>query len=376
MKRLLLLVPLLSACSGDLPVYSLIEGLRVLAVKVDPPKFLFDQPASEVSFEALVVDAKGRTVDASWQFCPVESSKACLDYDTIFAQQAGIATLVTQQLVTKEVPVDPPLDLGPVAAARALTGSGTATPPAPDPARPGSETLQPYAVPSFVLGQSDIQGLQSFFEYSSFFGYGEGSWPSAILTVSVPGDSVTAQKRVVASLANLAAVNTQLRATLGFQFCPKTEEDPIPCKDWDPVRAGNHNPVFAATQWSAGKTPLATWLDLPADEPLPLKAGAEIRLLPSFTPESFEPYQIIRTNLSSEIEIEDATEELSVSWFVTAGKVQDQLTWPLFTRTLDTVYTAPKTPPAETNGLVTVWMVGQDQRGGTAWTHVDLLIEP
>jgi hypothetical protein len=372
MKRLLILVPLLTACSGDLPVYSLVESLRVLAVKVDPPKFLFDQTSTSVTFDALVVDPKGGPVDVRWQFCPVESSKACRDYDTLFAQASAVATAVAQKVAPGTT-----LDFGPVQAAHELALSGTAQPAAADAALPASEVLRPYGIPSFVLGHDDVQGLDTFFEYSSLFGYGEGAWPSAILTVTSAGNSVTTEKRVVASLADLSAINGVLFGALGLQFCPKTvADDPRPCKEWDPSRAGNHNPVFAASRWSAGKSPLATWEDLPADgSPLPVKAGAEIRLLPTFTPESFESYQIIRTTLATnDIQLEEATEELSVSWFVTAGKIQDALTWPLFTRSLDTVYTAPKTPPSDTGGLVTVWMVGQDQRGGTSWTHVDLLI--
>jgi len=84
-------------------------------------------------------------------------------------------------------------------------------------------------------------------------------------------------------------------------------------------------------------------------------------------PESFESYQILRSDLQTqEIEIEDAVEEPSVAWFVDRGKVQDELTWRIFTRTLDTVYTAPREAPAATSGLVTVWLVAQDQRGGEA----------
>jgi hypothetical protein len=38
------------------------------------------------------------------------------------------------------------------------------------------------------------------------------------------------------------------------------------------------------------------------------------------------------------------------------------------TRTLDTVFSAPKEPPAD--GLVSLWLVVRDGRGGAAWREV------
>jgi hypothetical protein len=62
-----------------MPVYSLIEDLRVLAVRAEPPAVFFDAAATDVTFDALVVDPHGGPIDVSWSFCPVESNKACRD---------------------------------------------------------------------------------------------------------------------------------------------------------------------------------------------------------------------------------------------------------------------------------------------------------
>src|SRR5690606_9754347 len=68
-------LPLLVLASGcvDLPAYSLVEDLRILAVRADPPQLLDSPVASEVRFDALVVDprAPDEPIELSWQFCPV-----------------------------------------------------------------------------------------------------------------------------------------------------------------------------------------------------------------------------------------------------------------------------------------------------------------
>jgi hypothetical protein len=89
-----------------------------------------------------------------------------------------------------------------------------------------------------------------------------------------------------------------------------------------------------------------------------------------------EEYQTLERDLQTNlIEVVDRTEKISVSWFTTAGSFSDSLTEVDLTKTLDTVYTAPDTPPATTGGLATVWLVARDQRGGESWEHVDLLIQ-
>ena len=359
MRSMLLLsagLALLAACNQNLPVYSNVEDLRILAVRAEPPAYLFDRTDAALTFDALVVDPLGGPVDFSWSFCPVESLRACADFDDLNAQVAP----AFQPTLT---------------AAHALGLTGTAVPADASPDLPSADTLRPYAIATFTLPADQLALLAPYYLSDQFFGFGMGIWPSAVLTLTRPGDSVTGYKRFVASVADLSAYNDLVQSTFGYFFCPPGQTEN--CIPWQPDLAVNHNPVFAGLQWSEGKTPLATWQDLPTDGPLHVKVAASVRILPSFTPESAEPYQVLQTNLETQVvEVQPAVEDISVAWFSTAGKLQDPLTWPKFTKTLDTVYTAPDTQPQATNGLVTLWLVARDQRGGESWAHVDVMVDP
>ena len=111
--------------------------------------------------------------------------------------------------------------------------------------------------------------------------------------------------------------------------------------------------------------------------PVSVVAGEAIRILPIFTPESYEPYQTIKADfVNSTLFVDDLVEDLSVSWFCTTGKLSDSLTWPKFSKTLDTQYTAPDEPPADTDGRVSIWLVARDQRGGEEWMSLELQVFP
>ncbi|MEM6730487.1 MAG: hypothetical protein AAF658_02970, partial [Myxococcota bacterium] len=75
------------------------------------------------------------------------------------------------------------------------------------------------------------------------------------------------------------------------------------------------------------------------------------------------------------LQVEDVTEEPSIAWYISAGEIQDPFTWPNFTRTLDTVFTAPPPDEIPESGRVSMWLVAQDQRGGTSWVQLDIPIE-
>ncbi len=355
-----------AGCSQKLPVYSLIEDLRVISIKAEPPTFLVDQPPAQVVVDALVLDPRGGPVDFGWSLCPTESTTACADFQTTLSQATGPdeATVAAEQAA--------------LVAARQVTASGTALPEAAAADLPAAEPLRPYGVVTFTIPGDQLSALADYFAYNGFFGYGMGAWPSAVLTVTRPGDSAQTQKRIVEALADPSASpwGDIVRQSYHFSFCGAGQT--LGCIPWDPTLVPNHNPTFASVKWHPGDTPLVAadeWQDIPV--PLPVAANAKIRLLPAFTDDSFERYQTIRTNLETrEIGVVETTEDPSVAWFVTDGKIQDALTWPLFTKTLDTIYTAPSSPPDATGGLVTVWLVGRDERGGETWTHVDLLITP
>ncbi len=355
-----------AGCSQKLPVYSLVEDLRVIGFKAEPPTFLVDQPPAQVVVDALVLDPLAGPVDFTWSLCPIESTTACSDFDTTLSEAKGPddAGVAAEQAA--------------LVAARQVTASGTALPAAAAADLPAAEPLRPYTVASFTIPGDQLSALADYFAYNGFFGLGMGAWPSVVLAVARPGDSAQTQKRIAEMPADPSAApwGDIVREQYHFSFCGAGQT--VGCVPWDPTLAANHNPAFASVKWHPGESALVAedeWQDIPV--PLPVAANAKIRLLPRFTDDSFERYQTVRTNLETrEIQVVETTEDPSVAWFVTGGKIQDALTWPLFTKTLDTIYTAPARPPDATGGLVTVWLVGRDDRGGETWTHVDLLITP
>lgn len=61
------------ACAEDLPSVSLVEGLRVLAVRAEPPGA---PVGSQITVDALVVDSEERAFDYLWSLCSLDGSAA------------------------------------------------------------------------------------------------------------------------------------------------------------------------------------------------------------------------------------------------------------------------------------------------------------
>ncbi|HIN86280.1 MAG TPA: hypothetical protein EYN06_07355, partial [Myxococcales bacterium] len=68
MRICLILVSLfcLFACRGDLPEPSLIDKLRVLAIRADMPE---STPGSTIQLDALVIEPNGLEVSYEWYAC-------------------------------------------------------------------------------------------------------------------------------------------------------------------------------------------------------------------------------------------------------------------------------------------------------------------
>ena len=88
MRWLLLLI--VCACNLGLDEITLVEDLRVLAIKAEPPEVLDDFDASAVAngtlpvrFEALVVDPRDGALTYNWSFCAVQSDNGCFDRDDL-----------------------------------------------------------------------------------------------------------------------------------------------------------------------------------------------------------------------------------------------------------------------------------------------------
>lgn len=365
MRRSLLFAALLVAACGDpLPRYSKIDALRVLAVRAEPPEVLLDAPAAfAVRFDALVVDPSGGAVEYAWSFCPVETSNGCRD----FADERDAAPQGYRAALD---------------GLRALGASGSAA-PLPDaqqltPEERATRALWPYALPDFLL-DLDAGAASSLFLYhaeTSFLGFGAGAWPSAVLEVQGATESITAMKRFVLGVRDLRSAAEHFAAELGYTVCPegRTPAEVPGCLPIAP-RTPNTNPVFERVLVSHD-TLASAQFDEPQGIP-EVRAGEALRVMPVLAAASSEPYQQITTDMQTgRLAVRDMVEEISVTWFCSEGRLQDQLTWPKFTRTLDTVWTAPPEVPAASGGLVTIYMVAQDQRGGTGWTSLEVRVVP
>jgi hypothetical protein len=330
-----------TACGGDLPSPTVVDDLRVLAVRAEPPEVLVErvdgrqtQPAP-VSFQAVVVDPRGASMVYHWRFCPVESTQTCADFD---ARRAAAPP-----------ELQPALD-----AARAQNSAGEATAAA--------------AVDTFT-----VEIPEDLFRYhliSSGLGLGNGSWVSAVLRVAAGAQTVEAQKRVVLNARDLSAWNPELQR-FGWQVC--VPGAPVAgCVPLAP-RTPNHNPEIAAVEVARSARAGAPFTTRP-DGPLSLEPGEVIRLRPVLAPDAEERYQTVTSTLqASDLTVVDRTEEAVVSWFATAGKFGAEQTTAQLTKTLDNTFTAPLTPPA--GGRLSVFVVVRDQRGGEGWTSLEVVVE-
>ncbi|MBI5508971.1 MAG: hypothetical protein HY903_09475 [Deltaproteobacteria bacterium] len=342
----------------------------MLAIVAEPPAILLDVPEPiSMSFRALVVDPRGGPVDYTWSFCPVESNNACADYE--------------QRRAAAGADDGPALDL-----MRAIAQSGTAVPkneaePPPPLSWWATRAVWPYAVPELTIAAPEQ--LWHYHFATSFLGMGLGAWPAATLQVAGADDTVTAEKRVVLGVRDLRRFVEFWGAALPYRVCPDgmTPAEVPGCLNIKNMPQ-NRNPVFAAVKVAEGKNATEpVWTEVEIGQPgdvaglAYLQAGASIRVLPEFTAESYQPYQVVKGDLvNGTLFTEDRVEELSVSWFTTAGKTAEDLTWPKFTKSLDTSYTAPEEPPAATDGRVTIFMVARDQRGGESVMSLELIVRP
>ena len=332
-----------AACGDELPSATLVEDLRVLAIRAEPPEVLVDRvdgqatPPGPVSFQALVVDPRGASMVYDWRFCPIESSDTCADF--------------ARHLAAAPAEFQPVLD-----AARAQQRTGQ------------SEIITASA--ARAVDAFTVQLPQTLFNYhlsTAGLGLGNGSWVSAVLEIAAGAQTLQVQKRVVLGARDLSAWNPELQR-FGWQVC--VPGAPVPgCLPLGP-RTANRNPVIAAVQIARGERADTPFAPSPQG-PLTLAPGEVIRLRPVLDPDAQERYQTVESTLqASDLVVTDRTEEAVISWFATAGKFGATHTTPQLTKTLDNTFTAPKTPPAD--GRVSVFLVVRDQRGGVGWTSIEI----
>ena len=381
-------------CNQGLDIASQVKDLRILGIVANPPEIhanaitQWDSP--HVSFEALVVHPDKKPVNYTWQFCAAESSQGCTDLQSLlppwqedfvdFGFFCGLVIAHTDGPIFPEPLTEERWNtiLTHIEDLYATEQSGIADAVVSEPA-----TLR-YAIPSFEV--TLFEDLALFHCMSDILGTTVGWWPSAILTVSDDEKSIVAQKRVTLSINDLATDQKGefFAEIFGAPIC--TDEITTECVPYKnsgtKENSLNVNPEIEVIQ--KGEDDLATspFCDLTGNVitndcelELPLKTEVKkpFRIKPVMTKESTQFYQVIETSIAErKLIVSDRKEMASISWFVTDGTIQEELTWPKFTKTLDTVFTPPKEVSTKHDGLIWVWMVARDQRGGLTWYELPL----
>ncbi|MCC6747012.1 MAG: hypothetical protein IT371_05090 [Deltaproteobacteria bacterium] len=121
-------------------------------------------------------------------------------------------------------------------------------------------------------------------------------------------------------------------------------------------KAPNRNPSLARVK-ADDREPVAGWT---------VKPEAEVKLLPEPAPDAKEKYRVLTFSGGSRT----LDEFLTYSFFATRGALKDNTTGgkpsPFVTnRKVDEVFTTWKAP--KELGLVTLWVVVRDDRGGVGW---------
>jgi hypothetical protein len=329
-----------------------------LSMTAEPPEILYETtvldepaPSETIVFSALVLNPSGEPVVFHWSYCPVESAHACNDFQELRAQA-------------------PPEFLDELDTLRGLVREGEVA-PLPVSVGRSPATWWHEMVPGLVATISSA-GAKYFLREDNALAVVTGAWPSAVLEVQAGQEHVKAVKRVVLNLRDPGAVLTRY---LSVTVCPAglTPDDVPGCLPVH-LRIANQNPTFANIQVARGTDPSVPFEDPPSGT-LTMSPRESIRILPILGAGAFDTYQTLRGGIqNNQAEIVDEVEDTSVSWYCSAGALDHETTWPEMTKTLDNVYTAPGVPPANTQGVVTLWLVARDQRGGEGWTNLDIRI--
>ena len=339
-----------SACADPTDKPTEVNDLRVLAVAADPPEVLFDRGTGwttpQVTFSALVADPRGGVpATFQWRFCPVDSTEACTNFPAL-REQAPAA-------------MRPMLD---VLFAQSAAGQSAVAPEQGI----GVDNIEtfPTAWPT---------DLFSYHLADSGLGLGNGSWPSAVLTVKQNGSEVMVQKRVTLNATDLSQWNPELRAAFDLSICETAAATPG-CLPLRP-RTPNGNPQIIDVAVARGATAGLPFVAL--EGTLVVHANEVLRISPTLSQAAFEPYQQVESSLQSDqIQIRELREQPVVSWFATDGALGSDRTAAVLSKTFDNTFTAPALPPAATGGFVSLWMVVRDLRGGTGWRQILIQVLP
>ncbi len=300
-------VSLISACGSSYDPPSLINKLRVLAVRAEPP---FLRPTGNTILTPLVVGLD-EPLCYAWAFCPFAWPKdgqyRCFDPRLLQPVGAGASATVTPAHMLATLAKVPEV----------FADLGVALPKGLDPKRDPAEA-------------QDVE-LQVLFKVATLQSVG-GKCPSDIATwIEAP---CVDREACVAGVKRLALVTT--------------------------AEAAHTNPKLEGLRldgvlWPDDLTPtVVPYRGDPDDTFLGLKEGA-IRLLPVWSEDSLEPIGARLDPGASGVR----NESLLFSWFSTAGDYQKQ-------RSFDDFPDNALLPP-ERAGPIRIWLVARDGRNGVDW---------
>lgn len=334
----LMLAPMLAACLEDLPSPSVVDDLRVLAVKAEPAEA---SPGDSVALEALVVDPLARPVRYAWYACVVvEQGQGFFGGGSETSSSGGDGTPLS---------TDP---YGGSCQRRFEAGERFAQ-------SLGSAPTATLAIPADFL--SDDEALRTAYDLpedlvipelvkQSFLGVAGVNY-TVSLVVEVDGRRIETQKRVNVSLPSSLPDNA-----------PNTNPDAL---------------AFHVARAGEGGTP-PTQGPIPEDGRClseatpPIVAGQRYTLTPLNVPDPQPKYVVLLAGTTTDqpFDIQTVDETLFYSWFSTAGSLKKPIS------------KAPGQPFNEWRldpddaGSTDLWIVVRDGRGGTAWCHQPVTVLP
>jgi len=337
MRRLLLALAawalLLPACGKDLPDPTLVDRLRVLALKVEPPE-LRGPRRIEAELSVLAVRPKGEIVQQlRWYRCSdwdLNSNSFMCPFNGLGSEELG-----SGETLTYSVDPDDLLEL----------------------AKEQARQLAPDRAEEVDLLVEMI-----------------GVWDTVNVSAIAGDERVESTKRIV-----ISGESAGQAAMVMSQF-PGSEE----CKELGPDVPPNSNPVLIEMRYRHTETGEAGLLDDVGS--VTILADEELELRPIVDWESLEPYPQI--DVLAELPVCRASEEFPiVSWFCDGGKLLegDTAVPPAQTEAeredpnrlarLYTYWTAPAEKDIPLDGLVRCWAILRDGRGGTDWQGFAIRVE-
>lgn len=326
------------ACLDDLPSPALVDDLRVLAVRADPPEVV---PGAAVALDALVVDPNGRVPTYAWYAC------------VVVEQGQGFFG----------------------GGSETSTSGGNGTPLSDDPYGGSCERRvaagERYAV---ALGNQPTATLQvpaDFFadDYTLRTAYGLG-------------DDVEISQEVKAGFLGIAGVNytVSLVVEVDGRRIETQKRVNVSLPSDLPDNAPNLNPTALAFHAANAEDEGAAPTNAPApadgtcliDATVPFVAGERYRLTPVNIPDPQPKYVVLLagTTTDAAFDLQTIEETTFYSWFMTRGALKKAIS---------------KAPGAPENtwtfedddaGQTDLWVVVRDGRGGVSWCHQNLLVGP